>query len=46
MDLARPPDGCDSVVGEVGPNLNFDELVVYSESAALPQFLIVVSFDP
>jgi hypothetical protein len=46
LDLSRPPDGYDSVVGEVGPNLNYDELVVYNEAAALPEFLIVVSFDP
>jgi hypothetical protein len=41
--ITRPPDGHDSIVGEVGPNLNYDELVVYSEDAALPQFLIVYS---
>ena len=46
LDLSRPPDGYDSVVGEVGPNLNFDELVVYTEAAALPEFLIVISSDP
>lgn len=42
----RPPDGFDSVVGEVGAHLNYDELVVYNEAAALPEFLLVVSFDP
>ena len=36
-----PPRGYDSVVGEVGPNLNYDELVVYNDAAALPEFLIV-----
>ena len=46
LDLSRPPDGYDSVVGEVGDHLNYDELVVYNEAAALPEFLIVVSFDP
>lgn len=45
LDLQRPPAGCDSVVGEVGPHLNYDELVVYDEAAALPEFLLVVSFD-
>lgn len=46
LDLpGRPPDGYDSVVGEVGQHLNYDELVVYSEVAALPEFLLVVSFD-
>jgi hypothetical protein len=38
---ARPPDGYDSVVGEVGDHLNYDELVVYHESAALPQYLMM-----
>ena len=46
LDLSRPPDGYDSVVGEVGDHLNYDELVVYNEAAALPEFLIVVSSDP
>ena len=39
----RPPVGHDSVVGEVGPNLNYGELVVYNETAALPEYLIVYS---
>ena len=37
------PVGHDSVVGEVGPHLNYDELVVYTEDAAIPRFLIVYS---
>ena len=45
IDLSRAPNGYDSVVGEVGGGLNFDELVVYSEAAALPEYLIVISFD-
>ena len=45
-NFTRPPDGHDSVVGEPSPGgLNYDELVVYTEDAALPTFLIVVSFD-
>ncbi|CAB1096355.1 unnamed protein product [Ectocarpus sp. CCAP 1310/34] len=36
-----PPPGCQSVVGEVGQGLNFDEFVVYNEEAALPTHLIV-----
>ena len=44
-NFTRPPEGCDSVVGEVGPHLNYDELVVYAEAAALPEFLLVISFD-
>ena len=38
--------GHDSVVGETkvkGGALNYDELVVYAEAAALPQYLIVYS---
>ncbi|CBJ32324.1 conserved unknown protein [Ectocarpus siliculosus] len=36
-----PPPGYQSVVGEVGRGLNFDEFVVYDEEAALPTHLIV-----
>ncbi|CAM9635701.1 unnamed protein product [Ectocarpus sp. 12 AP-2014] len=36
-----PPPGYQSVVGEVGQGLNFDEVVVYKEEAALPTHLIV-----
>ncbi|CAN0163900.1 unnamed protein product [Ectocarpus sp. 12 AP-2014] len=36
-----PPPGYQSVVGEVGQGLNFDEFVVYNEQAALPTHLIV-----
>ncbi|CAM9709379.1 unnamed protein product, partial [Laminaria digitata] len=28
-----PPPGYDAVIGEVGPNLNYDEVVVYNEEA-------------
>ncbi|CAM9472315.1 unnamed protein product [Ectocarpus sp. 13 AM-2016] len=38
-----PPAGYDSVVGEVGQGLNYDELVVYKDEAALPTHLIVYS---
>ena len=34
-------EGVDSVTGEVGPNLNYDEIVVYDEAAAVPNYLIV-----
>lgn len=43
LDVSKAPDGYDSIVGEVGANLNYDELVVYNEAAALPEFLIVYS---
>ncbi|CAN0483594.1 unnamed protein product [Ectocarpus sp. 12 AP-2014] len=38
---ACPPLGYQSVVGEVGQALNFHEVVVYKEEAALPTHLIV-----
>ena len=40
-----PPAGYDSVHGEAsaGGQLNYDELVVFDESAARPEFLIVFS---
>ena len=43
LDVTRPPQGYDSIVGEVGQHLNYDELVVYNQAAALPQFLLVYS---
>ena len=36
----------DSVTGEVGPHLNFDELVVYDEAAAVPNYLIIYALTP
>ncbi|CAM9094522.1 unnamed protein product [Ectocarpus sp. 6 AP-2014] len=42
FDGARyPPVGHDSVKGEVGNGLDFEELVVYHEEAAIPTYLIV-----
>ncbi|CAM9147093.1 unnamed protein product [Ectocarpus sp. 12 AP-2014] len=42
FDGARyPPVGHDSVQGEVGNGLDFEELVVYHEEAAIPTHLIV-----
>ena len=38
--------GLDSVTGEVGPNLNYDEIVVYDEAAAVPNYLIVYALTP
>jgi len=40
-DLTGPPINFDSVVGEPGTLLHYDELVVYNESACIPQYLIV-----
>ncbi|KAJ8600799.1 hypothetical protein CTAYLR_009998 [Chrysophaeum taylorii] len=44
LHLDRPPPGYDSVVGEVGDYLNYDELVVYTEAAVLPNFIIIYAF--
>ncbi|GAQ80069.1 C2H2 zinc finger protein [Klebsormidium nitens] len=41
--LMRPPDQYDSVVGEVGPVLNYDEIVVYNKRAILPLYLVIYS---
>lgn len=30
---------------KIGPNLNYDEVVVYNEQAALPSYLIVYSMN-
>ncbi len=43
-----PPDKCppadyDSVWGETGPNLNYDEACVYNANQAIPSYLIVYS---
>jgi len=35
-----------SVTGEVGPHLNYDELVVYDTAAAVPNYLIVYALTP
>eukprot|EP00698_Gefionella_okellyi_P003154 TRINITY_DN12950_c0_g1_i1.p1 TRINITY_DN12950_c0_g1~~TRINITY_DN12950_c0_g1_i1.p1 ORF type:complete len:556 (+),score=81.50 TRINITY_DN12950_c0_g1_i1:77-1669(+) len=39
--LMEPPSGFDSVLGEVGSELNFDELCVYSDAACLPKYLVI-----
>jgi hypothetical protein len=41
IHLTSAPDGCDSVLGEVGTALNFDEIIVYDEHAVLPAYMIV-----
>jgi len=40
-----PPTGYDSVVGEAGVDLNYDEVVVYKETQAIPSYLIVYSLN-
>ena len=41
-----PPHGYDSVTGEVGPHLNYDEVVAYDESQAVPSYLVVYTIPP
>jgi len=40
-NVTGPPPGFDCVVGEPGPVLNFDEVVVYDECAVIPAYLII-----
>ncbi|TCD67833.1 hypothetical protein EIP91_011895 [Steccherinum ochraceum] len=39
--LTEPPTGYDSVVGEPGGDLNYDESIVYDNDAIRPAFLVV-----
>ncbi|KDQ55822.1 hypothetical protein JAAARDRAFT_59795 [Jaapia argillacea MUCL 33604] len=39
--LTAPPAGYDSVLGEVGKRLNYDELIVYKDEAILPSYLVI-----
>lgn len=41
--LTAPPAGYDSVLAEVGGNLNYDELVVYNNDAIRPSYLVLYS---
>lgn len=40
-DLKEAPQGYDSVVGEPGDVLNYDESIVYKNEAIRPLYLIV-----
>lgn len=40
-----PPQGFDSVYGQAGVSLNYEELVVYNPDAALPKYIIVYQRD-
>ncbi|CAG8700811.1 732_t:CDS:2 [Cetraspora pellucida] len=40
-NMEGSPSNYDSVVGEPGEKLNYDELVVYKECACLPRYLII-----
>jgi len=39
--LTGPPAGYDSVLGETGKSLNYDEVIVYSEDAIRPAYVVV-----
>jgi len=41
VSLSAPPAGYDSVLGETGGILNYDELVVYTNDAIRPSFLVI-----
>ncbi|TFY64913.1 hypothetical protein EVG20_g5789 [Dentipellis fragilis] len=41
--LTAPPKGYNSVLGEVGVSLNYDELVVYRSNAIIPVYLVIYS---
>jgi hypothetical protein len=47
LNIAIPsqPQGYDSVVGEVGEVLNYDEIVLYNHAGALPRYLVVYTID-
>eukprot|EP00698_Gefionella_okellyi_P017648 TRINITY_DN519_c0_g1_i1.p1 TRINITY_DN519_c0_g1~~TRINITY_DN519_c0_g1_i1.p1 ORF type:complete len:647 (+),score=165.96 TRINITY_DN519_c0_g1_i1:81-2021(+) len=40
VDLEAAPEGYDSVLGEVGQALNYDELVVYRDDAAILRYML------
>ncbi|KAI0317115.1 ADP-ribosylation [Amylostereum chailletii] len=39
--LTEPPQDCDSVIGEPGGDLNYDESIVYKNEAIRPAFLVI-----
>lgn len=45
-DLTAPPAGYDSVLTETGTSMAFDEVVVYSEDAIRPIWLVLYDTDP
>lgn len=45
-DLAGPPVGYDSVVGEPGGDLNYEETVVYNNDAIRPGYILVYGDPP
>ncbi|KAJ7614079.1 hypothetical protein FB45DRAFT_937901 [Roridomyces roridus] len=45
-DLTELPNGYHSLVGVPGADLNYDEIVVYSNDAIRPAYLVVYAADP
>ena len=45
VSLRGPPQGYDSVLGEPGGTLNYDELVVYNPDAVIPRYILVYQKD-
>ena len=43
--LSSPPQGYDSVYGEVGGSFNYPEIVVYKPNAVKPRYIIVYQKD-
>ena len=43
--LSGPPCGYDSIYGEVGRDLNYEEIVLYNANAILPKYIIVYRKD-
>ncbi|KIO27727.1 hypothetical protein M407DRAFT_37603, partial [Tulasnella calospora MUT 4182] len=41
QDLTGPPYGYDSVLGEVGVDLNYDEQVLYKDEAIRPAYVVI-----
>lgn len=41
LTLTGPQAGYDSVIGEVGSVLNYDEVVVYKDESCKPTYMIV-----
>ena len=41
MKFKRPPQGYDSVYGQSGGSLNYDEIVLYNKDAILPKYVIM-----
>ncbi|KAI0925692.1 hypothetical protein AcV5_008363 [Taiwanofungus camphoratus] len=46
VNLTRPPSGYDSVIGEPGVDLNYEETVVYRNDAIRPTHLVVYGAVP